>query len=89
MGAVLDVYWQFCATGDHFLGILLAGIDPNKPEFASLPPNFMTEFDPMEYPDILEAMHLMYGPILEQWSGNEEVNPTGLLLFVFALVIYY
>ena len=40
----------------------------------------MTEFDPMEDPDISEAMHLMYGPILEQWSGNDEVNPTGLLL---------
>ena len=49
----------------------------------------MTECDHMEYPDILEAMNLMYGPILEQWSGNEEVNPTGLLLFVFALVIYH
>ena len=43
----------------------------------------MTEFDPMEYPGILEAMHLMYGPILEQWSGNEEVDPTlvGNILF--------
>ena len=52
MGAVLDVYWHFCAPGDHFLGRVLAGIDPNKPDFASLPPHFMTEFDPMEDPDI-------------------------------------
>ena len=43
----------------------------------------------MEDPDILEAMHLMYGLLLEKYSGNEEVSPTGLLLFVFALVIYH
>ena len=89
MGSVLDIYWHFCAPGDHFLGRVLAGLDPNKLEFASLPPHFMTEFDPMEDPDISEAMHLMYGPILEQWGGNEEVEPTGLLLFVLALVIYH
>ena len=29
MGAVLDVYWHFCAPGDHFLGRVLAGLDPN------------------------------------------------------------
>ena len=89
MGAVLYVYWHFCVPEDHFIGRLLSGLDPNKPEFASLPPHFMTGFDPMEYPDISEAMHLMYGPILEQWSGNKEVDPTGLFLFVFALVIYH
>ena len=42
MGAVLDVYWHFCAPGDHFLGRVLAGLDTNKPEFASLSPHFMT-----------------------------------------------
>ena len=65
------------------------GLDPNKPEFASLPPHFMTEFDPAEDPDILEAMNLMYGPILEQWIGNKEVDATGLLLFVLASVIHH
>ena len=49
----------------------------------------MTEFDPMEDPGISEAMNLMYGPILEQCSGNKEVDPTGLFLFVFASVIYH
>ena len=70
MGAVLDIYWHLCAPGDHFIGRLLAGLDPNKPEFSSLPPHFMTEFDPTEDLDILEAMHLMYGAILEQWIRN-------------------
>ena len=70
-GAVLEVCWHFCAPGYHFLERVLAGIDPNKPEFASLPPHFITEFDPMEDPDIFESMHLMYGPILDAWSGIE------------------
>ena len=34
-------------------------------------------------------MHLMYVPILEHWIGNKEVDPTGLLLFMFASVIYH
>ena len=76
MVSVLDVYWHLCAPGDHFLGVVMAGIDPNKPKFAPLPPHSMTEFDHMEDPGILEAMHLMYGPVLEQWSGNKEVDPT-------------
>jgi hypothetical protein len=89
MGANLDVYCHFCTPGDHFLGRVLAGLDPNKPEFASLLPHFIAEFDPMEDPDILEAMHLMYGPILEAWSGNKEIDPAGLLLFVLASVVYH
>ena len=89
MGTVLDFYWHFCAPGYHFISRVLAGLDPNKPEFESLPPHFMTEFDPMEDLDISEAMQYMYGLILEQWSGNKEVEPTALLLFVLASVIYH
>ena len=43
----------------------------------------------MDDPDIFEAMHLMYGPILDAWSGNAEIDPTGLLLFVLASVFYH
>ena len=31
----------------------------------------------------------MYGPILDAWSGNAEIDPTGLLLFVLASVVYH
>ena len=65
MGEILHVSWNFCAPGGYFLGRVLVGPDPNKPYFASLPTHFRTGFDPMEYPDILEAMHIMYGPILK------------------------
>ena len=87
MGAVLDVYWHFSEPGDHFLGRVLAGLDPNKPEFSTMPPHFMKEGNLMDDPDICEAMHLMYGPILDRY--NEAIDPTGLLLFVLASVIYH
>jgi hypothetical protein len=30
MGSVLDVYWHFSEPGDHYLGRILAGLDPKK-----------------------------------------------------------
>ena len=54
MGAVLDVYWHFSEPGDHFLGRVLAGLDPNKPQFATMPPHFILEGDLMEDADIKE-----------------------------------
>ena len=89
MGAVLDVYWHFSEPGDHFLGRVLSGLDPNKSEFATPPPHFMMEGNLMEDEDINAAMQMMYGPILEKYKDNAEINPTGLLLMVLASVIYH
>jgi len=50
-------------------------------------PHFMKEGNLMDDPDIYEAMHLMYGPILDEY--NKAIDPTGLLLFVLASVIYH
>lgn len=36
IGSVLDVYWHFGSVGDHYLGRLLCGLDPNDPNFAVL-----------------------------------------------------
>ena len=44
---------------------------------------------PIEDPDIFKGMDLLYGLILDYWEDNEEINPIGLLLFVFASVIYH
>ena len=38
MGKVLDVYWHFSEPGDHYLGRILAGMDPKKASFGDLPP---------------------------------------------------
>lgn len=45
-GLVLDVYWHFAAVGDHYLGRILAGLQPNDAGFATLPPHFKMP-DPM------------------------------------------
>ena len=88
MGAVLDVYWHFSEPGDHFLGRVLAGLDLNKPQFATMPPHFILEGDLMEDADIKEAMNMMYGPILEKYKDTDN-NPTGLLLMVLASVVHH
>ena len=42
MGKVLDVYWHFSEPGDHYLGRILAGLDPSLHSFGCLPPHFKT-----------------------------------------------
>ena len=41
LGKVLDIYWTFAHAGDQYLGRLLSGLDPNSPDFACIPPNFV------------------------------------------------
>ena len=41
----------------------------------------------MQDPDIKEAVYLMYGSVLDKY--NEAIDPTGLLLFVLASVVYH
>jgi len=87
MGAVLDVYLHFSKLGDHFFGRVLARLDPNKSEFATLPPHFKKEGNLMGDLDIKEAIDMMYHQILDTYNG--EATPTGLLLFVLDSVIYH
>jgi len=87
MGAILDIYWHFSEPGDHFLGQVLARLDPNKSKFAILPPHFRKEGNLVGDLDIKEAMDMMYCPILDMYNG--EVDPAGLLFFVLASVNYH
>ena len=41
IGAVLDVYWHFAKPGDHYLGRVLSGLDPNHPDFSVLLPDLI------------------------------------------------
>jgi hypothetical protein len=78
LGQILDIYWHFAEPGDHYLGCCLAGFDPNSLDFACLPPHF-TVTNPMEHPQIREAIELMYGPALSKWAGTKDSDPTVLL----------
>ena len=66
LGLVLDVYWHFLEPEDHYLGRVLAGLDPNQPEFGVLPPHFNMEDNPMDNEHIKEEMKLMYGKIVKK-----------------------
>ena len=60
-----------------FLGVL-AGLDPNREEFATLLPHWKLDY-PMSNDRIKEAMNLIFVTILQRW-GSTEVDPTGILL---------
>ena len=62
IGQVLDLYWQFGDPGDCYAGRSLAGLDPDSPSFAALPPHFVQG---MENEYIKEAMELCFGTVLE------------------------
>ena len=66
MGKVLDVYWHCAEPGDNYLGRLMAGLNSMRPTFKILPAHFDV-VSPMLNASIAEAMHLMYGPILDKW----------------------
>jgi hypothetical protein len=84
---VLDLYWHFAEPGDTFLGRVLAGLDPNGEEFATLPPHWIMD-DPLSNDRIKEAMNLMFATILQRWGGTE-VDPTGILLYFLASVVWH
>jgi hypothetical protein len=88
LGKILDIYWHFAAPDDHYLGPVLALLDPSSPEFATLPPHWKIS-DPMGIPNVKEAMHLMYATILQKRSGSA-VDPTaGVLVMCLASVVYH
>lgn len=86
LGRILDLYWHFAEPGDAYLGRILAGLDPNSEEFGALPPHWKVD-DPMSNERIKEGMNLMFATILQRWNDTE-VDPTGMLLFCLASVVW-
>ena len=82
LGKVLDIYWRFAEAGDNYLGRCLCGLDPNCTTFSVLPPHWTVE-NPVDDPDIGNALRLMYGVILV-----EHPSCIGVLLRVLASVVY-
>ena len=86
-GSVLDVYWHFASIGDHYLGRVLAGLQPNHVGFGTLPPHFSIQ-SPMENAIVLQAMEMMFGPIMVRYEGKAN-NPTPMLLRCLACIVYH
>lgn len=78
-GAIFDVYFQFAEPGDQYLGRCLAGLDPNSPSFAILPPHFTVS---TIQEDVANAMRISFGDF------GERYNKTGMLLFCLASMVH-
>lgn len=83
IGMVLDVYWHFGSVGDHYLGRILAGLDPNSKSFDALPPHW-TCTNPMSDDGIKRGMEMTFGGMLEEHPGFVPV-----LLRTFACIVYH
>ena len=60
LGKVFDIYFKFGANGDHYLGRILAGLNPHKASFGDLPPHFTAD---TENKFICDAMLGMFGKL--------------------------
>ena len=87
MGKVLDVYWHLSEPGDHYLGRILADMDHKKVSFGDPPPHW-TMSNPIENEDILRAMNMLFGPILQKHRGSN-FDHTAMLLRCAACIIYH
>jgi hypothetical protein len=79
-GQVFDIYLQFADPGDQYLGRILAGLDPNSAEFASLPPHFTI---PSTNRDVEEALEICFGDLTEKYRFK------GQLLFCLASMVHH
>ena len=80
---VLDCYWHFASVGDHYLGRVLAGFDPNCGDFDKLPPHW-TMVDPITNTDIKKGMDMMFGRLLVLHPDS-----IPLLLRTFACFVFH
>ena len=69
------------------MGRLMAGLNSMRPTFKILPAHFDV-VSPMRNASITEAMHLMYGPILDKWQDTPQ-DPTSVLLRLLANVVFH
>ena len=81
MGKVFDVYFKFGSVGDRYLGRVMAGLNPNDPEFGVLPPHFKV---PLNHPLIEKAWKMTFGDLGTIHSGS-----VGMLSSCLASMIFH
>ena len=79
---VLDCYCHFASVGDHYLGRLLAGFDPNCSDFDTLPLHW-TVLNTMNNTDIKSGIEMMFGGLLLLHSDMIPVLLRTFACFVF------
>ena len=86
MGKIFDIYWLFAQAGDQYLGRILAGLDPNTPEFATLPPHFK---EGIENENIVYGMKRCFPSIITLNDEETRKNMTGLLMRYLASIFWH
>lgn len=84
LGVIQDIYFKFAEKGDHVLGRILAGLDPDSVTFDVLPPHFVNTDDK----HIKQAMELCFGNILSM-LGNEDTFMYPILMRCLASLIHH
>lgn len=83
IGKVLDTYWHFGTIGDQYLGPVLAGLDPNRDGFDTLPPHWILA-DPMSNACIAGGIAITFGTTFNNYSSFRPI-----LLRYFAYITYH
>ena len=66
LGKIFDLYFSFAEPGDCFLGRILAGLNCNSADFATLPHHFKDESK--SHPAVVEASLEFSFSVLQAWS---------------------
>lgn len=88
MGSVMDAYFHFSEPGDHYLGRVLSGLDPNVSYFKVLPPHWKISSNILQNKFIKSSMQLMYGQILRTLTKTI-VDPYSVLLYCLSSIVYH
>ena len=84
MGKILDIYFQFAASGDYYLGQLLSLKDPNSLEFDTPCPHWK---DPNAQ-IVFDALELTFGRIYAA-HGDSSRDPHGVLCILLASIVHH
>lgn len=81
LGKVFDIYFKFGAIGDHYLGRILAGLNPHESSFGDLPPHFSCG---RENKCVDRAMHGMFGTLTKVHTSTNAI-----LLLCLASIVHH
>ena len=68
---MLDIYWKFAESGDHYLGSILAGLYPCSVDFGVLLPHFIVPYDD---PLMQEGLNLCFGKNMRLKLQEQEIE---------------
>jgi hypothetical protein len=85
LGKIFEIYFQFAEPGDCFLGRVLAGLDCNSTDFATLPPHFKEQSK--DHAAVREAMDLCFGPIIATHDCDHSIS--AILFFCLASMVHH